>query len=415
MSLIKKYRAYVKNLSLYFGASIIPMLINLIINPLVAMNMSHEDYAIAGYFTSFNTLLQPIIVFYMLHYYQKRFFELDDSNRLHLKAVIFKGLIGFSALMSVICFIIVLIFISFDDNFSFPIFPYLALSVFTIPLTGIYSLELSDSRMARKGTYYFRLSTITSLILIALTILLVIVLKLGAFGKLLAPLTCNLLVFIYLIKKNKFLLKEETNIKELFSVLKFCYPLAIGAMLGYFTNGFDKTFLEKLGDVQEYGSYCVGSSIAMYLMTFSTAIGATFQPDLYQSVVNNDRKRYLKVVLLETASISIIVLSFIILCPFLVYILTAGRYMDSLIYAQIISLSCITSRIYYIINDFTIAKGYPSIYLVTTIIGTILIIILMNILVDCYAFIGAAIMVSLSFLILTIVNFGLIRIKRIKL
>ena len=96
MSLILKYSGYVKSLSLYFGASAIPMVINLLINPLVALNMSHEDYAIAGYFTSFNTLLQPIIFFYMIHYYQKRYFELDVSGRFHLKALIFKSLIVFS-------------------------------------------------------------------------------------------------------------------------------------------------------------------------------------------------------------------------------------------------------------------------------------------------------------------------------
>jgi len=377
--------------------------------------MSHEDYAITGYFTSFNTLLQPIIVFYMLHYYQKRYFELDEQSRYHLKALIFKGLIYFSVLMSSLCFLGVLFLISFDEDFSLPIFPYLALSIFAIPLTGVYSLELSDSRMSRKSGYYFRLSTITSFITIILTILFVIVGKLGAVGKLLAPLICNILVFCYLVNKNKLLFKEKTNLKELFIVLKFCYPLTIGAIFGYFTNGFDKTILEKLDNIQEFGNYCVGSSIAMYLMVFSTAIGATFQPDLYKSIIDKNKYGYTKIVLLEVLSVFAIVFCFIILCPYLIYILTAGRYMDSLIYARVISVSCITSRLYYIINDYTIAKGYPSLYLITTIIGTIMIILFMNILVERYAFIGAAMMVSLSFLILAIVNYILIRIKKIQL
>ena len=281
-------------------------------------------------------------------------------------------------------------------------------------MTGIFSLELSDSRMARKSGYYFRLSTISSLVTIVFTLLFVVFGKLGALGKLLAPLVCNSILFCYLLNKNKVLLKETTSFKELLAVLKFCYPLALAAMLGYFTNGFDKTVLEKLADVHEFGNYCVGSSIAMYLMVFSTAIGATFQPDLYKSVVNSDKKRFLRVVLLEIISITVIVFCFVLVCPYLIYLLTAGRYMDSLIYARIISISCITSRMYYIINDYSIAKGYSVLYLITSVIGTIFIILLMNVLVKHYAFVGAAVMNSFSFVILTIVSYILIRLKSIK-
>ena len=74
---IKKYAKYIKIITQYFGASFIPMLLNLASNPLIAMNMSPEDYAITGYYTSFSTLLAPLVAFYMLHYYTKRYFEVD--------------------------------------------------------------------------------------------------------------------------------------------------------------------------------------------------------------------------------------------------------------------------------------------------------------------------------------------------
>ena len=63
---------YARNLTLYFGASLIPMVLNLAINPLIAMNMTPEDYAINGYYTSFSSLISPVVLFYMLHYYNKR-------------------------------------------------------------------------------------------------------------------------------------------------------------------------------------------------------------------------------------------------------------------------------------------------------------------------------------------------------
>ena len=71
----------IKNIGLYFSASFIPMLLNLAINPFVAMHMSPTDYAITGYYTSFSTLIAPMITFYMLHYYTKRFFEVSELER----------------------------------------------------------------------------------------------------------------------------------------------------------------------------------------------------------------------------------------------------------------------------------------------------------------------------------------------
>ena len=103
ISIFKKLLSYTKTISAYFLASLIPMVLNIAINPLIAMNMSPEDYAIVGYYTSFNALLTPIIVFYMFHYYTKRYYELNLTERIKLQATIFKSLIYFSAIVAVIC------------------------------------------------------------------------------------------------------------------------------------------------------------------------------------------------------------------------------------------------------------------------------------------------------------------------
>ena len=94
---LKQILDYGKQISRYFSASLIPLILNLLINPLVSLNMDPEDFAITGYFTSFSTLISPIIAFYMLHYYNKRYFELDEEGRSHLYVVLFKALISSSS------------------------------------------------------------------------------------------------------------------------------------------------------------------------------------------------------------------------------------------------------------------------------------------------------------------------------
>lgn len=74
---------------------------------------------------------------------------------------------------------------------------YLYLSVFALPLTGIYTLVLCDYRISRQSRKYFNLSVVNGVIAIAVILLLVVILKGGATGRLLATLLTNAIFFIW--------------------------------------------------------------------------------------------------------------------------------------------------------------------------------------------------------------------------
>lgn len=400
-----KIYGYIKHISAYFSASLIPMLLMLVINPLIALNMSPEDYAITGYYTSFNNLISPLIIFYMIHYYNKRYFELDQEGRLKLKALLFKAVTAFSFIVSIACLIALYAYIKiFNSSIQFAIFPYLAFTVFALPLTGLFNLELADFRMGRDSKSFFKLSVFNGILLVVLNLAFVVIAKWGATGKLLAPLMSNAIVFTYIFIKKRRLLKIGSSWKDFAEILRFCWPLTIGAMLGYFSSGFDRTYLESLGNVTEYGFYIVGSSIAGYLYTFSTSISSTFQPDIYEAIAKNDNRLLAKTIAIQVSLVSLVVVLFIIFCPLVIRILTAGRYVDSTMYARIISVSTITSSIYYIVNNYTIAKGYPRLYLYTTVISSALIVLFLPMAIRRFEYVGGAWMVSGSYVILAMTN-----------
>lgn len=402
---------YSKTISQYFSASLIPMILNLAINPLVSIAMEPEDFAIVGYFSSFNTLITPIVIFYMLHYYNKRYFELHEEERTNLKALLFKALIFFSALISLVCLLFLWIYIRYFTSNSFSCFPYLLMTVLAIPLTGIYSLELADLKMKRNSRKYMHFSLYKGLYGVLATIIFVIVFRMGAFGKLLGPILVDLGFFIFLLKKYKEFWRITTPISELIPVLKFCSPLVVGASLGYFCNGYDKAVLERLGDVREFGYYCVGTSIATYLGLFTTSISSTFQPDIYEAIIKDNRTKLFKVTALRWGLTFAVVLLFVVFCPFVIKILTAGKYIEATNYARIFACVSLTNCIYYIINDYSIARNKPYYYTITTIIGSLSIIILMPYAVDKWSFVGAAVMMVVSFLILSIINVSLFGIE----
>lgn len=390
-NITKKLKVYSKSIGLYFLASLIPMVLNMLTNPMIAINMSPEDYAIIGYYSAFTNLLSPLIVFYLFHYYAKAYFECNAEQQEKLKSTICKSLIWFSGLLSILSFIGVLIYVTQDgDSSGLPIFPYLGLTIFAIPLSGLFTFMQTDLRMGRHPKEFFKVTVINGLLLTGLNLLLVAGLKMGALGKTLAPFLIQLIFFLYCIYKYWKILQIPFD-KSLFKkIIKFCMPLTLAAMLGFFTNGYDRVYLERIGEVREYGYYVVGIQIATYINVFQNAIGSTFKPDLFEAVVKNDRKRLLRVLLLLLGSISFIALAFITFCPLIIRILTADRYIESTVYAQIAALSIVTSMMYYVVSEITIAKGYTLVTLANSIVGAILCIGLFYVLISKFQFIGAA-------------------------
>ncbi len=400
-----KYIAYLKNLITYFGASIVPMLLGLVSNPWIAKNMSPEDYATSGYYVSFSSLISPVIIFYMIHYYIKEYFRRNEEDRRRLYAVIAKATIWFSGTVSIVCFVLLYIYLTyFAIDLSFPIMPYLALMVFALPLTGLLNLQLAQYRMEKKAEAYFWLSSANGLLNILCTLLFVVWLKWGAFGKLLGPLVCNVSVFCTMLYFFRDSWHVRTNFSDVCKVLIFCFPLALSAMFGYFTSGFTTTYLESVGETTEYGYYIVGASTAAYLTTFSTAVGNTFQPDLYEAVTKGQYRRYAGICALEICCFILIATAFIALAPYIISLLTAGRYLASTPYARIIALSTVTSGIYYLINNYSIVTDRPRLYLYTSIIGSLFIMACLPMLVDKWSFYGGAWMTVISYIVFGIVN-----------
>ncbi|MDE7159349.1 MAG: polysaccharide biosynthesis C-terminal domain-containing protein [Muribaculaceae bacterium] len=403
---------YAASLSTYFGASLIPMMLNLVANPWIAKNMDPRDYAISGYYTSYSSLISPIIIFYLIHYYIKEYYRRTPEGREHLESVIAKATIWFSGIVTLVCFILLHLFLTHSRDLDFPVSPYLGLMVFALPLTGLLNLRLARFRMEKRATAYFRLSVANGLLGVAMMVLCVVWLKWGAFGKLLAPLVSNSCVFLFLLWKYRRILAIRTTLAEFRPIFIFCLPLALSAMLGYFTHGFSTTYVESIGETREYGIYVVGVSIGGYLTVFSSAINNTFQPDIYRTVIARQWRSYARYCLLQTGLITLVTILFILLAPWVISLLTAGRYVDSTPYAQIYSLTTITSSIYFLINNFSIATNRPRLYLWTSIIGSAAIVALMPVFTARWQYTGGAWMTVCSFIIFAIINLGLLAVTK---
>lgn len=389
--LSQRVSSYAANLSIYFLASLIPMLLSLVSNPFVAKNMSPHDYAIVGYYSAFVTLFTPFINFFFAHYYTKRFYELNDGEKTILKATIFKSFISLSFVMALGAMGILLMYnILANKSSDIPFLPYAFLAIVRIPLSCIYTLELVDYKMRRQSKKYFHLSVTNGMMVTSLMVLFVVLFKWGAFGNLSASLTATTFLFGFVIYRNRGLLSIPMNWNTVREAAMFCWPIVIASMLAFFSTGYDKVMLERTGDLTMLGYYSVGVSIAAYVNVFSDSINSTFQSDIFENIVKRDFRKTFMIVAMKLAMTLLIVGCFILLAPYIIDILTYGRYVNSTKFAIITSLASITSMLYYTVSQIAIAFGYSSITLINKILGSVLSVVTYHVIIEQYGATGAA-------------------------
>ena len=113
-------------------------------------------------------------------------------------------------------------------------------------------------------------------------------------------------------------------------------------------------------------------------------------------------------------STAFVVFVFILLAPIIIDLLTAGRYNESVKYAQIAALSTLTSAMYYTVSQITIARGQTTIPLINKIVGSVLCILMFNFLISRYQFVGAAWGLVFSYIMTLLGNLILLKIYSLR-
>jgi O-antigen/teichoic acid export membrane protein len=363
------------------------MIIGLIINPFLALGLSHTDYAIIGYFASFSLILTPLIGFKFQSYYARNFFLVSEQKREKMLQTLLSLMVTFGLAVFLLFFIG---YYFYHKNYvsEIPFFPFALLSFLPIYFSSFYNIYLLDLRMKNNAKKYAIISCLNSIIAAILSIFLVVIFKYGAKGRLLSLLLVAIVLCLYSIKAQKFHFEFDKEIvREAFS---FCWPLTISGILTFFFMGIDRTFLAELNDVHTFGLYNVGLQISSYLAVFGTVLLNTFDPDLFKYTSLNLHRKviYLTVFLVVISLIPNLI--FILFSKPIISLLTSGRYTDAAHFANILCLKNITSVFAFIMSDVIIGYGYARYELVNRIIGSVLAIIIYKYLIGYWGFYGAA-------------------------
>ncbi len=398
---ITKLLPHVKNFSFYLLATIVNTVLMLAINPFLAKNLSHEDYAIIGYHQSFQILLLPLLNFTLTNYYLRHYYLTPENRRGILKDTIMKMIMIWGSITMVICYIFFYFFFKVK-NVEIPFSPYFLFTLLTVYANNFVSMQQIEYRLTKKAVSYFYLTIGLRLLVIFSSVVLVIIFPLGAFGRMLAIVGCTGVYGFFSIRKmysgNKL---DLTIVKD---ALKFCWPLALSAFLWYFLSGVDRVFLEELKDVNSMALYNIAAGLTVKLAIFYTALAQTMEPDIYKSIA---AKRYRRLAFIAIGLIllnAIPNLIFILLAKPVISLLTAGRYVDATSFARILVFKNITMSLYYTVIMIIVGLGFTKSELMNRLFGAIISFFMFKILINNYGYYGAAWGQSLSFLVMTLIG-----------
>lgn len=385
--LVSKHKGSITNISFYFLANLLGAVISLFLSPQLAKNLSPLDYSTIGYYQAFNTLLIPFFSLEFFRYYAKNYFILDKEKRQELLNTLISSqiILGF---VHLILFTGGLYMYMRMRNIQIDFLPYSLVSFIGCYFGIFFTFRLVHLKMQRSAKEYFYSSITNKTLVVLFSILLVIIFKFGALGRLSALLIGSLSLCIYSLKTlmTKFVINFDTFKKA----FKFSWPLIIASMLNFFFSGVDRLFLGEVNNASQFGLYNIAGGIITYVFMFSKAIHDNFEPDFFEAVTKKNDKKLFRVSSLVFAMNLIPIIIFIILAPFIIKVLTAGRYTEAYRYARIMVLSGVTSNMYYIVSSIIVAYGYTMMTLINKILGTLLSLATYAYLIKRFEFYGGA-------------------------
>jgi len=170
-----------------------------------------------------------------------------------------------------------------SDQYWILILTAFAGNFFLNTVNNFYFIYFKNAEKVKSYTKYKIASNILN---VALSLFLVVYIRVGIIGIVMAQLITGVLIFLFLLH---FFLKElrfSLNKSILVNSLKISYPLTPSIFIGVLNTQFDKYMIGLLTTISGVGVYHIGKKISELIFTFMTTLENVFNPQVYQRMFN---------------------------------------------------------------------------------------------------------------------------------
>lgn len=211
---------------------------------------------------------------------------------------------------------------------------YLMIGVLVAVSQGGTAINLDLWRLEEKPLAFGIYQIIQSLVNIALTVIFLASLKLGADGRIGAMTITSVLFFLlslYILFRRGYL-KFRINKKYVRDALAFGLPMIPHTLGIWIRTGIDRIYITKLYGVSEAGLYATGFQFGLLLSFLVMAFHNAYVPYVYKLLAGNEpgqKEKLVKFTYVYMVAILVLALIFSFISYFLVYYLLSERYLES--------------------------------------------------------------------------------------
>lgn len=314
-----------------FGASIFT-------SPIFAKYLTAEEF---GYFGYYNSLASFFNIFFSLSfttYYMSTYYKGTEEDRKSSLVTLVAFLLLWNIAFLPALYVGMYLFFKYSHSQT-PFYPF-ALLTFIAGSVGVYKSFLQiNYRLGSKPFSFFSIISGYRVLSILVSLYLVINLNMHLEGRMLGILIVETLFFVISIIHIFIGQSIKVDKKVLKDAIKIVLPLFPASLLYIPLLNFDNIILERLNQPAEMGIFNIGKGIATYLYTALFPFYQAFEPDIYKHAVTGNAAPLIKIILFLSIIVFFCTLGFWIVSPFIINYLTAGKYTQSIKYANLMAIT----------------------------------------------------------------------------
>lgn len=400
-----------ENSFFYVFSSLLTKAIAFFLLPVYTFYLTPEDYGIINLMNSFNEVALFVVGF-SLYSAAIRFYTDYKDDRVKLKrfyGTIFLFIFISGIVFAALGFIFNRLLISWLFK-SISFYPIVLISLLTLIFFSLHILHQFILQGMQQGKKLTVINLSVFGLQISLNLYLIIVLKLGALGILLATFIINVGYFIYIVldlKRNN-LITFCIDINILKEALKYSIPIMPHDLSTQIASFASRVFINQSGTIGLVGLYGVASQMGALIDSIQTSVNQAFAPWFFNSVHNVTGERKIEIINFSTFLLFIYTFIYLGIGLFsqeVILLMTTEKYVQAWTVIPIFVVAYSIKSIYYFyINILLYYKEAARKIFFSTIAGSLTDIILASILVPIWGIYGGAI----SFLIAKIIVVGII-------
>jgi O-antigen/teichoic acid export membrane protein len=389
----KNLRKNIGNSFYYFGGTFLQFIIAIFTQPIFSRYLELEDFAVIGYFSAIQAILFPLFNMSLPFYYLSKYYNTSNGKPGHENLSFILNFLNISnGFIAIFSFGIISLYFKVF-NISFPLLPFVFIVIAQLFFEKFKTFYLLECRINKQGLRFFLINLLQIIVNTGFSLYFVISLNGGAAGRmsgiLLGVVVSSFIALTLLLTEKKYIFTFNIDKTKIKPALKYCIPLIIGSYAYFPIGNIDRLFLERLGNITEYGYYSIGLTISGFAGTFFLALYQSFEPDLYRLIAQKKYKQYGIFAFLYMSLIAVLSILFLLFSGQVVSFLTDGRYTYASVYANIFILGIVLMQAGGFFEQLFTAFGKTKLAMWRNIIMGVFSILLYYALIRNFQFFGA--------------------------